>query len=261
MNKVKERRNVSGDRAPRILLVDDEPHVLQTLGIVLEDAGYDAVRAANAAHALRLSAETGPHVAVVDYGLSGSARDSLELIGRLNERDPLMVCLLMTVYDKGAIGFRANQEGAFTCLVKPFSNTVLLDAVRAALDERRRRKGTRGCLHIGDMVIDLVNHRVTVIGQPISLSGHEIDLLACMARHPGRMASYDQLWKEVWGYTSPPNMTVIRKAISRLREKIGKDRIVARWGKGYRLVGDPPGRPHELSSGLASSRSCYYDFS
>jgi len=87
--------------------------------------------AADATHALRLAAETDFHIAVIDYRPRGSNVNGLELITRLHDANPFTVPLLMTIHDKGEVGFRAAQHGAFGYLTKPFSHKALLDAVRA----------------------------------------------------------------------------------------------------------------------------------
>jgi DNA-binding response OmpR family regulator len=222
-----------------VLLVDDDPDKLLTLSMVLENAGYTVTTAADAAHVLRLAAETDFHVALVDYRLRGSSMDGLGLITRLHDTSPLTVSLLMTAHDKGEVGFRAARLGAFGYLTKPFSNEALLDAVRAALDERLRRQRLRDRLHIGGpstgLVIDLAARIITVTGEPVSLSCLELDLLAHLARHPRRVVGYDELWRKVWGYDGPPAKGVIQRAMSRLMEKLGGEWIVCVRGRGYRL--------------------------
>ncbi len=222
-----------------VLLVDDDPDVLLTLGMVLENVDYTITPAADAAHALRLAAETDFHVAVVGYRLGGSSMNGLELITHLHDANPFTVSLLMTAHSKGEVGFRAAQHGAFGYLTKPFSDKALLNAVRAALDERLRREGMRDRLHVGGhstgLVMDLAARTLTVAGELVSLSCLEFDLLAHLARHPRRVVSYDELWRKVWGYHGPPDKGVIQRAVSRLREKLGGEWIVCVRRRGYRL--------------------------
>jgi len=195
--------------------------------------------AADAAHALHLADETDFHVAVVDYRLYGSSMNGLQLITRLHDANPFTIPLLMTDHDKGQVGFRAAQVGAFGYLTKPFSDKALLDAVRAALDERLRRERMRDRLHVGGpttgLVIDLTVHTVTVAGELVFLSPLEFDLLAHLARHPRRVVSYDELWRKVWDYDGPLDKGVIQRAMSRLREKLDGEWIVCGRRQGYRL--------------------------
>jgi len=218
-----------------ILLVDDDLDLVLTLGMVLESAGYAVATAADAAQALHLAARTDFHVALVDYRLRGSSVNGLELIARLHEANPLTVSLLMTAHDEGEVGFQAAQAGAFAYLAKPLSHQALLDAVRAALEERLRREGTGDCLHVGDLVIELALRSVIVAGEPVFLGPLEFDLLACLARHSRRVVGYDELWREVWGYHGPPDRGVIQRAMSRLRQKLGGEWIICVRGRGYRL--------------------------
>jgi two-component system response regulator MtrA len=204
--------------------------------MVLERAGYTVSTTGDAAHALRLADETDFHVALVDYLLVGSPIDGLELIARLYDVNPQTVCLLITVYNKGAIGFRAAQAGAFNYLAKPFSNQALLAAVRAALAERLRRERMRDRLRIGDLLVDVAAHRVVIGAKEVSLSRQEFDLLVYLANHADRVVTYEELWKMVWRYNSPADKGVIHKAVSRLREKVSGKRVVSVRGEGYRLV-------------------------
>ena len=222
-----------------VLLVDDEPDVLLTQSMVLREIGYVVVTAAEAAQALRLAARIDFHVALVDYRLAGSPMDGLELIARLRHAHPLTVSLLMTVYNKGAIGFRASQAGAFDFLAKPFSTKALLATVHTALAERRRRERTCDHLTIGDLVVNKAIRRVDIAGEPVSLSDQEFDLLTYLVTHSYRIVGYKELWEMVWGYNSLPDKRVIHKAISRLREKAGKKRIACVRKKGYRLMKRP----------------------
>lgn len=219
-----------------ILLVDDEPDVLETLGMVLELAGYAVATASDAAHALRLAGETDFYVALVDYRLIGSPMDGLELIARLYDVNPHTVCLLITVYNKGAVGFRAARAGAFNYLAKPFSSRALLTAVRAALAERLRRERMRDRLHIGDLLVDVAARQVVIDTEKVSLSRQEFDLLVYLANHTDRVVNYEELWKMVWRYDSPLDKGTIQRAVSRLREKVGGERIVCVRREGYRLV-------------------------
>jgi DNA-binding response OmpR family regulator len=222
-------------RAP-ILLVDDEPDVLETLGMVLERAGYAVATASDTAHALRLADETDFYVALVDYRLIGSPMNGLELIARLYDVNPHTVCLLITVYNKGAVGFRAAQAGAFNYLAKPFSNQALLAAVRTALAERLRRERMRDRLHVGDLLVDVADRQVVIGTEEVSLSRQEFDLLVYLVNHTDRVVNYGELWKMVWCYDSPLDKGTIQRAVSRLREKVGGKRVVCVRGEGYRLV-------------------------
>jgi two-component system OmpR family response regulator len=222
-----------------ILLVDDEPDVLETLGMVLERGSYAVATAGDAAQALRLADETDFYVALVDYRLVGSPMDGLELIARLQDINPLTVCLLITVYNKGAVGFRAARAGAFNYLSKPFSNQALLAAVRAALAERLRRERMRDRLYLGDLLVDVATRRVVVGTEELSLSRQEFDLLVYLVNHADRVVNYEELWKMVWRYDGPVDKGTIQKALSRLRKKVGGERVVCVRGEGYRLVESP----------------------
>lgn len=221
--------------AAPVLLVDDESDVLLVQGMALEKAGYVVATARDAPLALCLVAETDFHVALVDYYLAGSRMDGLELIARLHNAHPLTVSVLMTAYDQGVVGFRASQAGAFDYLVKPFSGRALLAAVRDALAERRRRERMRDRLHVDDLTVDLAARQVTVARESVSLSDQEFDLLAYLVSHPCRVVDHDELWVAVWGYNSRPDKSLIRKAISRLRKKLGQGWIVSVRRRGYRL--------------------------
>lgn len=232
---MKERQNAFTKEMFHILLVDDNPDMLLTLCMFLEHAGYTVASATDADQALQLTTGNDFHVAVVDYHLEGSRIDGSKLIAQLGQINPFTVCLLMTVYNRGEIGFQAKEAGAFNYLAKPFPNEVLSKAIQAALVERFRRERMHGCLHVGDIVVGLASRHVIVAGVSVSLTCQEFDLLVYMVSHPCRTVSYDELWKWVWDNDGPVDRKLIQRATNRLREKIGRDRIVCVRGKGYLL--------------------------
>ena len=233
---VQELQSTSGDKKIDVLLVDDDPEILQAFGMLLERRGYAVTPAATAGQALQLATGTDFSVALVDYCLPGSEIDGIELIAHLRKTRPLTVSLLVTVYNHNQIGFRASQAGAFDCLNKPLPRDTLLPVVRAALNERARREQRRALLVVGDIEIDRIARTVTVAGEPVSFSSQELALLLYLAERYNCVVSYDELWKNVWGYTGPADRHLIRKAINRLRNKIGRQRIISVRTKGYRLV-------------------------
>jgi DNA-binding response OmpR family regulator len=219
-----------------LLLVDDEPNGLLVHGMVLEKAGYAVAAAANAAQALHLAARTDFHVALVNHPLSGSSTEGLELLAQLRDVHPLTVSMLMTVCEGTLIGFRTAQAGAFDFLTKPLPGEALLAAVRTALAERSRREQAYQSLRVGDLVVDLVARRVYIAGDPVPLTKREFVIMAYMVFDPGRIFSYEDLWRVRWGRNSQLNKQIIRKTFSRLREKVGRKRIVCVRKEGYALV-------------------------
>ncbi len=137
---------------------------------------------------------------------------------------------------------RALERGADEVVGTPFAYVELLARLRALI---RRADGewTAGTLRVGVLTIDRRARRVTVNGDPLSLSAKEMGLLTALARDPRRVVSKHELLRDVWGYVSPGRTRTVDSHASRLRRKLadasgGERFIVNVWGLGYRLLGD-----------------------
>jgi DNA-binding response OmpR family regulator len=240
----------TAQRARTILVVDDEPMVVEVVERYLRREGFIVVTAASGNQAL--VAASGPAVrpdlVILDVMLPGI--QGVEVCRRLREEHgALMPIILLTARGEEEERIKGLGAGADDYVVKPFSPGELVARVKAHL----RRvvldtvpTGRPGVLQGGDVVLDTDARSCLVRGKPIGLTPKEFDLLHQLMTRSGQIMSRDELLDRVWdeqflGY--PGTVTV---HIRRLREKIERDpelpaHIKTVWGVGYKF--DPPSEP------------------
>jgi two-component system KDP operon response regulator KdpE len=232
------------ERPARILVVDDERAILRALNAALRARRYEALMASTGQEAIDKVALEEPDLVILDLGLPDL--DGVEVCRRLREwsRVPIIVLSADGADDRKVA---ALDEGADDYVTKPFSTPELLARVRVGLRHRPRAPVLEeAVLTVGDIVVDLAGHRVTVGGQRIDLTRKEFAFLALLARHPGRLLTHRIILREVWGPEYGSETHYLRVYASQLRKKLGEDperpRLVTEPGIGYRLV-DPAEDP------------------
>ena len=227
-----------GSEPPRILVVDDDPHMLRYVRGALEAAGYSALVTGDAEEASRLLRAEGPQLVLLDLVLPGA--DGIEWMGSVPELADLPV-IFISGYEQGETIARALEAGAADYIVKPFSAAELTARVTTAL---RRRAGAEA-FALGELAIEYGQRRVRVAGRPVRLTRSEYELLRLLAVNAGRVATYDSLLRQVWrGRANDPKL--VRTVVKNLRRKLGDDAaspvyVVTERGVGYRM-----GRPGDL---------------
>jgi DNA-binding response OmpR family regulator len=222
-----------------VLVVDDEPTIVEVVARYLERAGYRTRIAGDGLEAIEVAASQRPDLVVLDLMLPGL--DGLEVMRRLREhgRERLGVILLTAKGEEAdrVIGLRL---GADDYVVKPFSPTELVarvDAVLRRVDDPRAHEAP---LELSDMTIDSAARQVFVRGEEVQLTQREFDVLLFLARHPGQAFSRNQLMDAVWQYSFYTDTSTVTVHIRRLRAKIEADprrpqHIQTVWGVGYRF--------------------------
>ena len=226
----------------RILVVDDEPNVLRALTVALEAHGYAITPAATGEQAVARAAAETCWLILLDLGLPGI--DGLEVIRRVRAFLPDTPIVVLSAFGDESIKVSALDLGADDYIVKPFAFPELLARVRVALRHRERLGGAveeSAVLERGPLVIDLAEHRVLRSGEPIALTPTQFDLLACFARHPGKLLTHRTIMAEVWGDPDTADAQNLRVFVSQLRRKIEQDPrsprlIVTDPGVGYRFL-------------------------
>jgi DNA-binding response OmpR family regulator len=237
------------DARPTILVVDDEPIVVEVVGRYLRREGFRVVTAHSGPEAwdAALDSQQPPSAIVLDIMLPGM--DGLEVCRRLREetlvRAPI---ILLTARAEEADRIRGLGIGADDYVVKPFSPGELVARVKAQL--RRVRLDTqpreaRRLLTGGDVVLDPSARTVQVRGRSVGLTSKELDLLHYLMAHPGQVFSRDELLDAVWDPTFVGDPSTVTVHVRRLREKIEQDpghptHLKMVWGTGYKF--DPPVR-------------------
>ncbi len=220
-----------------VLVVDDEPTILDVVSRYLERAGYDTRVAADGPDAVRLAGEQPPDLVVLDLMLPGMG--GLEVMRRLREHERISIILLTAKGETSdrVVGLRL---GADDYVVKPFSPAELVARVDAVLRRVDTSQEPEEAIAFGALEIDPVARRVTVDGAEAPLTVREYDLLLFLARHPGQVFSRDQLMDAVWNYSFYTDTSTVTVHIRRLRSKIEDDasaplRLQTVWGVGYRF--------------------------
>ena len=224
-----------------ILVVDDEPRIVQIARDYLERAGFRVVSAGDGERALSIARAERPSLIVLDLMLPGL--DGLDVTRSLR-RDPLLVdvpIIMLTARVEEADKLVGLELGADDYLTKPFSPRELVARVRAVLRRTEGSQQPASVLRYGDLMIDLDRRSVSVAGQPVELTATEFDLLQVLARAPGRPFTRTQLLERAYHVDYAGYDRTVDAHIKNLRRKIepnpGEPRyILTLYGVGYKFV-------------------------
>jgi len=206
----------------RILLVDDEPRILNFLSSKLRVSGYEVLTAANGREALEQVPAQDPDLVVLDVLMPGM--DGFEALRELRSFSAVPV-IILSAKGTNADKIRGLGLGADDYLAKPFSPDELvarIEAVRRRLSPARQRPESEQ-LALGDLTIDFRRRRVTVRGEEVRLTRVEWLLLSELAQNAGTLMLYGELLARVWGPEYRDDVQILRTWVSRLRDKIDKD--------------------------------------
>src|SRR6202163_824984 len=221
-----------------ILVVDDEPRIVQLVRDYLEHGGFTVLVASDGPSALR-SARTGrPDLVVLDLGLPGL--DGLDVTRALRREGEVPIIMLTARTDESdkLVGL---ELGADDYLTKPFSPKELVARVRSVLRRSEAAKAPGDVIRAGDAELIVPSMELNIAGRRIELTPTEFQLLATMARQPGRVFSRAQLLSAVHGDAGEPFERAIDAHIKNLRRKIEPDPHSPRYlltvfGVGYRFA-------------------------
>jgi two-component system KDP operon response regulator KdpE len=222
---------------PPILVIDDEPQIHRFLAPALDAAGYEPRQAASGQEGLRAIALWNPDAVVLDLGLPDM--DGKDVLRRAREfyQGPVIV---LSARDREAEKIAALDLGANDYVEKPFGVGELLARLRASLRQAARREAPAGPLTVGDVTIDLERRLITRAGGPVRLTPKEFDVLAVMARSPGKVIGHRELLAAVWGAAHVDDTQYLRVVVGQLRHKLEMDPsqpnlLLTEPGVGYRL--------------------------
>jgi DNA-binding response OmpR family regulator len=221
----------------RILVVDDEPKIVQLVRDYLERAGFAVSTARDGNEALMRAHAERPDLIVLDLGLP--ALDGLEVTRRLR-RDSGVPIIMLTARHEETDKVVGLELGADDYVTKPFSPRELEARVRAVL-RRPARDTDAELLRAGDLTLDLPRLRVEVSGRPVPVTATEFQLLAALARQPGRVFTRSQLLDAIHGVAFDSYERAIDAHVKNIRRKIEPDPrspcyLLTVYGVGYRLT-------------------------
>jgi len=220
----------------RLLLVEDDTALVQSLRKDLQQAGYAVDVADNGIDAEYLGNENIYDVVVLDLGLP--KRNGLEVLANwraAGNTTPVIVLTARDAWHERVDGFKA---GADDYLGKPFHVEELLARVKAIVHRSKQRPG--GTLQLGELTLDEERQTLSCAdGRSFVLTGTEFRMLRYFLLHPDRILSKSVLTEHVYDFDADKDSNVIEVYVKRLREKLGKERIVTRRGQGYLFKSEP----------------------
>jgi two-component system KDP operon response regulator KdpE len=201
----------------KILVVDDEPNILSTLGPLLRARGYDVLTAMSGRAAVQTAEREAPDLIVLDLGLPDI--DGVEVCRVLREtlKTPIVVLSARGAEDDKV---RALDIGADDYVTKPFGAEELLARVRAALRRSDAPPPQSEPLVRGSLVVDRERFRVLRDGEEVRLTPKEFELLTFLAQHPGRVLTHRTILKAIWGPNAVDQPEHLRVLVGALRKKI-----------------------------------------
>lgn len=223
----------------KILLIDDDPTILQLLKLFLENEGYQVMVAESGTAGLELVAKQMPDLAIVD--LIMPVLDGFETCRRLREFGIQSILVMSHRHDERSV-IRSLEMGADDYLRKPFAVPIFLAKIRTLL--RRNGHSDYGEASLmyddGQLLIDLERRHIEVHGEFVQLTPTEFRLLSILLRNVGRVVSHEELIREVWGTEGGATIASLKVYIHYLRNKIEDHPkkphyLLAEWGIGYRL--------------------------
>ena len=216
----------------RVLLVEDDPALNRQVDMALQEAGYAVDVATNGRDAWALGDVEAFDAVVLDLGLP--QMDGLSVLRRWRSAGRNMPVLVLTARDQWHEKVEGIDAGADDYLTKPFHTQELLARLRGLI---RRASGLASpLLTAGTVVLDTRSGRVTVDGQPVTLTSHEFRVLAYLMHHPGAVVSRTELTEHVYAQDAERDSNTIEVFINRLRKKLPAGLIETVRGMGYRLA-------------------------
>jgi two-component system OmpR family response regulator len=226
-----------------ILVVEDDPNLLQTLKYNLRKEGHEVVTATDGELAIEVARKERPDLIVLDIMLPKISGFEVCRVLRKEMTTPILMLTAKVDETDKVVGL---EIGADDYMTKPFSMKEFLARVRAMLRRTKMaatpQEGEPVPLKIGDLAIDIARHRATLAGAVLALSPKEFELLGFLARNKGLVFSREQLLEKVWGYDFAGDTRTIDVHVRWLRQKIEVDpaqpkQLVTVRGTGYKLEG------------------------
>ena len=223
-------------QGPRVLLVDDEESIQQTLGAVLPVAGYAVYQVREGREAVRRVPLVRPDLVLLDLGLPDI--DGREVIRHLREWSIAPIIVISVRHDESE-KVSCLDIGAHDYVTKPFAMPELLARMRATLRSINSRQND--VFTVSDLKVDFTRREVFVGERVVKLTATEYDLLKVLVHHAGNVRTHQQLIRELWGRTQYQDVLhLLRVTLSHLRRKLQPDPMKPRYivtepGVGYRL--------------------------
>ncbi|APX99266.1 response regulator transcription factor [Lacinutrix venerupis] len=220
----------------KILLVDDEPDILEIVGYNLSQEGYQVTTASNGIEGVALAKSEKPQLIILDVMMP--KMDGIETCEQIRKLPELKNSLITFLTARGedysqVAGFDAGADDYIT---KPIKPKVLVSKVKALLRRLKTEEESAPVVTIGDIVINREEYKISVKGKEVILPRKEFELLSLLASKPGKVFKREDILDEVWGNEVVVGGRTIDVHIRKLREKIGNKSFKTVKGVGYKFV-------------------------
>jgi two-component system alkaline phosphatase synthesis response regulator PhoP len=221
----------------KILLVDDEPDILEIVGFNLSSEGYQVITGKNGVEAVEKAKKHKPHLIILDVMMP--KMDGIEACERIREQSDLSETIItfLTARSEDYSQVAGFDAGADDYIAKPIKPKVLVSKVKALLRRLKSSENTTDAIvKIGDLVIYKEEYKITVKGKEITLPRKEFELLSLLTTKPGKVYKREEILDNVWGNDVVVGGRTIDVHIRKLREKIGDESFKTVKGVGYKFV-------------------------
>lgn len=207
----------------KILVVDDEPHIVELVRFNLESGGFKVLEAGDGQKAIEIAQTEKPDLILLDLMLPGI--DGLEVcrILRQQKNTREIPIIMLTAKSEEIDKVVGLEMGADDYITKPFSPRELTARVKAVLRRSLSAEKSENNIKIGDLFMDIEKHEVLVAGEKQEFTPKEFDLLKLLASNPGKVFSREYLLENIWGYDYLGDTRTVDVHIRHLRQKIEKD--------------------------------------
>ena len=220
----------------KILLVDDEPDILEIVGYNLSSEGYKVITAENGMEAVKKAKKEKPQLIILDVMMPEmDGIEACELIRKIPELKDVIVTFL-TARGEDYSQVAGFDAGADDYITKPIKPKVLGSKVKALLRRYKDHEKQENVLKIGNLTIDRDAYKILLKGKEIILPRKEFELLSLLTSKPGKVFKREEILDKVWGNEVIVGGRTIDVHIRKLREKIGDNTFKTVKGVGYKFV-------------------------
>jgi DNA-binding response OmpR family regulator len=224
----------------KILIVEDEPHIVLGLTDALEFEGFTVLSASRGRDGVNLARQEKPDAILLDLMLPDT--NGFKVCEELRRWDAFVPIIMLTARSQEVDKIRGLDAGADDYVTKPFSVGELTARMRALLRRAQRPSGANPeTFRVGDAEVNLTAHTVTRAEQTHQISFYEVELLRLLYERVGQPVSRDEILQKIWGLDAAPSNRTVDNFIVKLRKKIERlpdkpERILTVYGYGYKLA-------------------------
>ena len=220
----------------KILLVDDEPDILEIVGYNLSNEGYQVITASNGKEGVKAAKKNSPHLIILDVMMPEmDGIEACEQIRKLPGHEETIIAFL-TARGEDYSQVAGYDAGADDYITKPIKPKVLVSKVKALLRRLKEEEEGDSSVKIGDLVINREEYKIIKDKKEMVLPRKEFELLSLLASKPGKVFKREDILDKVWGNEVVVGGRTIDVHIRKLREKIGDKKFKTIKGVGYKFV-------------------------